>query len=411
MVSERVRPRGGPGVTVPGERPPGERPAVRGRLLGLDVVRSIAILSMVFVHAWPTGWLTPMVAPDDPVPVLQFLNELISNRSLSLFVFCAGVSVALMTGGARPPSGRAMTLARRRLAVRSAAMFPLALLGLAIGEAVLLSFCLWFLLLLPVLRLRARPLFAAAAAFCLISPLYRYLQLNFAGEWAAPGDVYAILTNPGDWPAWAGYYLAGPDTPYAIPLLLAGMGLGRLDLGARTVRIRLMFAGTAVMAASGLLSWLAAGPLGGTRALAQVVPAPPGDGRLPWITPLMMRPYGMFDVSVPMAPMMIGLGLLLTGALLLAADRPAGARLLWPLAATGSLALTCYAGHFALLMLLGAEPPSSFLVFAVVGLTLVVFSTVWRSRARRGPLEWLTNRAVLWAVPAKSPSSPALKGE
>ncbi|MFC6087180.1 DUF418 domain-containing protein [Sphaerisporangium aureirubrum] len=400
MVSERVRPPGGgSGLAVSGEWPPGVPPVIPSRLLGLDVVRSIAILSMVFVHTWPTGWLSPIEPPAEPVGVLVLLNEVITNRSLSLFVFCAGVSVALMTGGARPPSGRAAGTARRRLAMRSAAMFPLALLGLVYGEAILLSFCLWFLMLLPLVRLRARALMVAAGVFTLVSPLCRYLQLNLLGEWAQPGDVYAIVTSPGDWPAWMGYYLAGPDTPYAIPLLLAGMGLGRLDLRSAAVRVRLIAAGAAVMAASGLLAWLAAGPLGGARALAAVMPAVPGDGRLPWITPLMMRPYGMFDVSVPMAPMMIGAGFLLTGALLFVTDRPAGERLLRPLVATGSLALTCYVGHFALLMLLGAQPPSSFLVFAVVSLVLVVFSTLWRRWARRGPLEWLMHLAVTRAVP------------
>jgi uncharacterized membrane protein YeiB len=395
MVSSRVRDTIVTTVSpVPGQAR--EIPAApRGRLLGLDVVRAIAIISMIFVHVWPTGWLRAILPPGEPVPVLLWLNEALTNRAMSLFVFCAGVSVALMTGGARPPSGQGMTIARKRLAVRSAAMLPLALLLLEFGESILLSYCVWFILLLPLTRLRARTLFAFAAVCAVLGPVYRFVILNYVGEWRLPDEGFSLLLHPADWP----YYLLGPDTPYGSALLLAGMGLGRLDLRRHAVRLRLMAAGAATIAGSLLMWWVAAVPFGGLQALAAVRPSQPGDGKLPLISLFMMKPYGMFDVSFPMGPMMIGIGFLLIGFFLIAADKPLWERLLWPLAATGGLALTCYVGHFLLLFPFGRQPPFSFQLFLSIAAVVILFATLVRGRWRRGPLEYLIHRAMIRVVP------------
>ncbi|WP_162795051.1 DUF418 domain-containing protein [Nonomuraea lactucae] len=381
----------------PGTGPP--PPISRNRLLGVDVVRATAILSMIFVHVWPTVWVTRVQPPAEPVGVLEWLNSAITNRSMSLFVFCAGVSVALLTGGARRPAGGDVTVARRRLALRSAALLPFGLILLIMGESILFSYCMWFLLLLPLVRLRSRTLFAASAVFSLISPLCQFLAQNHLGSPPIPGDEFSILTSPGDWPAWLFWFVTGPDTSYAVPLLLAGMGLGRLDLRSHAVRVRVMTAGLAVTVVFAMVAWLAAGPLGGARAVPAGQQPVPGSGEMPWILMLMMRPFGMFDISIPMVATMIGTGLFLMGAFLIVMDRAPWQRILWPFAATGSLALTAYIGHFLLIRLLGRDEPASFHVFVSVAATVVVFSTVWRSWWRRGPLEWLVHRVTDLAVP------------
>ncbi|MEO3812311.1 heparan-alpha-glucosaminide N-acetyltransferase domain-containing protein [Sphaerisporangium sp. B11E5] len=375
----------------------------RSRLLGLDVVRAIAIISMIYVHVWPTGWLRAVLPPEQPVPGLLWMDEAVTNRAMSLFVFCAGVSVALMTGGARPPSGAGMTLARKRLVIRSVAMLPLALILLEYGESILLSYCVWFVLLLPFTKLKARPLFIAAAVAAVAGPLFRFVMLNYIGEWPFPVDGFALLLNPADWP----YYLVGPDTPYAAALLFAGMGLGRLDLRPHAVRLRLMAAGAAAIAGSLAMWWVAAVPLGGLGALAAVRPSRPGGGEMPWISLFMMKPYGMFDISLPMGPMMIGIGFLLIGFFLIVMDQPLWERLLWPLAATGSLALTCYVGHFLLLFPFGNQPPFSFQLFLSIAGFVVVFSTLVRRWWRRGPLEFLIHRAMVRVVPDRPADRPA----
>nr|WP_281390644.1 DUF418 domain-containing protein [Sphaerisporangium rubeum] len=369
----------------------------------MDVVRAIAIISMIYVHVWPTGWLRAVLAPQEPVAGLLWLDEAVTNRAMSLFVFCAGVSVALMTGGARPPSGAGMSLVRRRLVVRSIAMLPLALVLLEFGESILLSYCVWFVLLLPFTRWTARPLFAAAAVAAVAGPLFRFVMLNYIGEYPFPDEGFSLLLDPAAWP----YYLVGPDTPYAAALLFAGMGLGRLDLRPHAVRVRLMAAGAAAVAGSLLMWWAAAVPFGGLRSLAAVRPSRPGGGEMPWISLFMMKPYGMFDISFPMGPMMIGIGFLLVGFFLIVMDHPVWERLLWPLAATGSLALTCYVGHFLLLFPFGNQPPFSFQLFLSVAGFVVVAATLVRGRWRRGPLEYLIHRAMVRLAPDRAAARAA----
>jgi uncharacterized membrane protein YeiB len=377
--------------------PPGETVvASRGRLLGLDVVRAIAILSMTFVHVWPTGWWRPIVPPADPVPLLGWLNVILSNRAMSLFIFCAGVSVALVTGGPRPPSGREMSVARKRLAVRSAVMLPLALLLLQYGEVILTLYCFWFVMLLPLTGLRARALFIAAAVCAVLGPVLRFVLLNYAGQWPMPQEGFSLVLHPSDWL----YFVAGPDTQYAAALLLAGMGVGRLDLHARAVRVRLIAAGGATVAGSLVMWGLAAGPFGGARTLAAITPTRPGSGELPWIALFIMRPYRMFDISLPMGASMIGLGMLLIGVFLIVTDKAPWGRILWPVAAMGSLALTCYVAHFLLLMPFNDPLPYTFHVFAGVAALMIAASALWRRRWRRGPLEWAVHRVMVRAVPA-----------
>ncbi|MFC6087181.1 DUF418 domain-containing protein [Sphaerisporangium aureirubrum] len=373
--------------------------APQGRLLGLDVVRAIAILSMTFVHVWPTGWWKPILPPADAVPLLGWLNVVLTQRAMSLFIFCAGVSVALVTGAANPPSGRRMSIARRRLAVRSAVMFPLALALLQYGEVILTLYCFWFVMLLPLTRLRARPLFVAAAVCAAVGPVLRFVMLNYVGQWSMPHEGFSLLLHPAD----LLYFVAGPDTLYASALLLAGMAVGRLDLHAHAVRVRLAAAGGAVVAGALLMWGLAAGPLGGARTLAAITPSRPGSGELPWIALFIMRPYRMFDISLPMGASMIGLGMLLIGVFLIVTDKAVWGRVLWPVAAMGSVALTCYVGHFLLLIPFNNPLPYSFAVFAGVTVVMIVAAALWRRRWRRGPLEWLVHRAMVWAVPGDQP--------
>lgn len=369
--------------------------APRDRLLGLDVVRAVAILSMTFVHVWPTGWWTPIHPPAAAVPVLGWLDVTLTNRAMSLFIFCAGVSISLVTGGANPPSGHAMSIARKRLAVRSAVMFPLALALLQYGEVILTLYCFWFVMLIPLTRLRARALFTTAAVCAVIGPVLRFVLLNYVGRWPFPHEGFALLLHPAD----LLYFVAGPDTLYASALLIGGMAVGRLDLHRRAVRVRLTAAGGAVVAGSLAMWGLAAGPFGGAATLATVHPSRPGSGELPWVALFIMRPYRMYDISLPMGASMIGLGMLLIGVFLAVTDTRLGGRLLWPVAAMGSVALTCYVLHFLLLVPFNDPLPYSFAVFAGVAVVMIVAAASWRRRWRRGPLEWVVHRAMVRVVP------------
>ena len=65
----------------------------RERLVGLDAMRAVAILGMIYMHVSPTGWLTPGAFADKPA-VLAWIESVASGRAMSLFVLMAGISVA-----------------------------------------------------------------------------------------------------------------------------------------------------------------------------------------------------------------------------------------------------------------------------------------------------------------------------
>ncbi len=377
------------------------------------MVRAIAILAMIYVHILPTGWLVPILPPAQPSGVLDWLAHNLPTRPMSLFVVCAGVSAALMTGGRRPPEGHRLTMARRRLAMRSAALLPFALLMDWRGEPILLWYCVWFLLLLPVLKLGARTLMIAAGTLAVASPVVTLLVLNLAGDFAREFYTYpsvtgfALLVSPAEWPSWALFYLTHPQALYALPLLLAGMAAGRLDLHDHAIRLRLLTFGLAAVVLSCFVSWLVATPLGGRELLhGQGVPGQPGTGSVPALALLMAPPHQLYAMSIPMVAMSIGIAATLLGGFLIVMDRPAWQRVLWPIAATGSLALTCYVGHFALLIPFG-EPPLSFHLYVSFFAFFVLFSTTWRQWGRRGPLEWIVHRVITLAVRDRPLPRPA----
>src|SRR6478735_5927074 len=101
------------GPSVAGEaRPPGRR------IVGIDVARGLAVLGMMTAHVGPEA---------DDVSVGDLMG-LADGRPSALFVVLAGLSLALLSGGAAPVDGRDLARARARIVGR-------ALVVLVIGVA------------------------------------------------------------------------------------------------------------------------------------------------------------------------------------------------------------------------------------------------------------------------------------
>ncbi|MBK1783891.1 DUF418 domain-containing protein [Prauserella cavernicola] len=375
-----------------------ERSVPRGRLLGIDVVRALAIIGVFVVHFSMTGWLRP--GPREQTPaVLDWLDGATSSRAMSLFVLLAGVSVALMTGGARPRTGRTMRTACLRVAVRAVVLFLLSLGIDEFGASVLGFYAVLLVFLLPFTRLGARTLFALSAVSVPLVTLYPIWVFTEHTDWLmteAPTGL-AVLTRPDQW----GDYLfglvftgGGFQTAYGIPLVLAGLAIGRLDLHTHAVRVRMMIGGAGVAFAAGAVSWLALYPLGFAATIDAAQPP-----AMPWQALLAMPgPRSLYATSAVGVTFMIGVALTLLGLFLLAMDRPGWRRALWPLAAAGGMALTWYAGHFVYQSAIGSPQTYSFVHFLAAVVVMLVVSVLWRLRLRRGPLEWLVHTVITTAV-------------
>ena len=162
----------------------------------------------------------------------------VDGRASALFAVLAGVSLVLMSRRTN-----AVGLAVRALLI---ALLGLVLGGLGTGLAIILTYYgLLFLLGLPFLGLRARALFAWAAAWVVVAPVVSHLVRPHLAPRSGPSPAFDQLSNPGHLLAellLTGYY---PCLPWLAYLLL-GMAIGRCDLRSRSVQTRLVVGGLAV---------------------------------------------------------------------------------------------------------------------------------------------------------------------
>ncbi|MFB7664373.1 DUF418 domain-containing protein [Kitasatospora sp. NPDC056138] len=364
-----------------------------GRLLGLDLARGLAVLGMFAAH------VGPVPGEDGPIGLAaQFAH----GRASALFAMLAGVSLALIAGRS-PRVGRAGRQAAARIALRALVLLAAgsALTALNTPVAVILAYYgVYFLLALPLTRLAAGPLAAAALGWALIGP-----QLSFvlragleARDWTAPlttvdpiahlsGEGLLALLLTGSYPAltW-------------MPFVLAGMALGRLDLTSPRVRSRLAVTGAVLVAVGYGGAWLA----------CRFVPVDvnwwdgPENGTVDTSRPaglLTAAPHSGTTFEI-LGALGVALSILIACTALLARRPSVGASL--PVAsvvAVGALSLSAYVGHIVLIEALGGEdlPGSPALLLAGFSVLALALAWCWTRRFRRGPLETALHRATLLA--------------
>ncbi|MEU1555507.1 DUF418 domain-containing protein [Streptomyces scabiei] len=380
-----------------------------GRLVGVDLARALAVFGMFAVHVAPP-------AEDDGFG--GRLLGLTEGRSSILFATLAGFSLMLIAGRREPKTGLAGRQARARIVIRALVLLTLGtvLTMLKTGIVVILAFYgVYFLLALPLIRLRARTLAITAAALAVIGP-----QASFGLTWllgaAASRDVNTydpIARLGGD-----GLLSLLRDGTYPaitwMPFVIAGMALARLDLTAGAVQRRLVALGTALMALGYGTAWLIAKlypPLVEGKAemkelfanldpqsLENLAPGSPAfeaiqdmatDSSNIALSLLGAEPHSgtTFEIAG-------GLGVAIT---VLVCATAAMTRLTWlrraasPLIAVGSMSLTLYVAHVAAYTMLPGGATGTFVPLLGFIAGAILFATVWSRFFRRGPLEYLLN--------------------
>ena len=324
------------------------------RVAGVDVARGLAVLGMFTAHLgddaggdWTrTGWL-----------------QVADGRSAAGFALLAGVSAAFLSGGPRVASGAALDHARVRIVVRALALLPLGVVLSLLGTPVaviLPGYAVMFSLVTVALTWRTRTLLLAAAGFASVgSAVVVVLRDAFtSGPFGGVPPGLDLLVGE--------HYPAGAWMAY----LLVGLAVGRTDLLAPRTPLVLLGVGlpTAVLGY-------------GVGAVAVRGIAPDQTLRRALLT---AEPHADTVTEITGN---VGVVLCVLALCLLLA-RYAG-RVVAPLAATGSLALTLYVGHILVIAVMGPmvvwDPSNArLLAFVVTG---VAFATVWRALLGRGPLE------------------------
>lgn len=384
----------------------------RARLRGVDATRGVALVGMMAVHVLPAS---------DPDGTTSPAYLLASGRASAVFAVLAGVGLALATGARRPPAGRAWAGAGAATLVRG---LLIGLVGLAVATAdtgiavVLAYYGALFLLAPPLLGLRPAATAAVAAVVALLGPA---VSLLVRAE--LPDPTYdnptlgRLLTDPGQVVTellLTGYYPASAWLAY----LAAGLAVGRLALDRLAVQVGLLAGGAALAVAATAVSAVLLGPLGGRAALLAATPglepaaldaalAQGLFGATPTSTWWWLAVDAPHASTPPDLLATTGVALALLGALLLLARvaRP----LLLPLASAGSMTLTLYSAHVALVAsgLPPDDPEASWLVQVALALVL---ATSWLRLARRGPLEALVAEAARRARVLVDPTAGRRRG-
>ncbi|MEU5320768.1 DUF418 domain-containing protein [Streptomyces sp. NPDC021056] len=391
--------------TSPDPAMPASPGPTMGRLVGVDLARALAVFGMYVVHIGP-----PLSATDG---VASWVRYMADGHSSVLFATLAGFSLMLLAGRREPKTGLAGRQARARIAIRAVVLLALGTaMAMEYGGVIILGFYgVYFLLALPLVRLRARTLAIIAAAFALVAP-----QLAFALKSVLTEPVQNTintydplhrLSNVGVLDLlFTGFY----PTITWMSFVIAGMALARLDLSRTPVQWRLAALGAALTVAAYGMSLLLAGKhaldslaeggpsSGSSAAMSGSGSMPPDGGSFESQTSMLLTagPHSgtTFDIIGS-----VGVAILVIVGATAAMDRlPRLRRLATPVIAVGTMSLTAYVGHFVIQSTLplpgGTNTEQSWVPLLVFVLGAMVFATIWSRYFRRGPLEYLLNAAT-----------------
>lgn len=380
------------------------------RVPGVDLARGLAILGMFAAHVGVTS--------DDFATGEGWLS-LVHGRSSILFALVAGVSLALVSGRRTPLVGVPALQARTRILVRAVLLLAIAGLLDLLGTPVALIlgfYAAYFVLALPFLRWSPPRLAGLALVVAVVGPPVAYWlpEVMLRAELWLPMDGSGALTDfllTGTYPAvvWMAF-------------VLGGLAVGRLDLASRRLQVSLLAGGLvtslAAYMASALVTggWLTAVLAGSGPAARIEQQAADASGiyqpePLPWSSPLPTSDYLWLAGPHTNTTLEVlgsgGFALAVLGLCLLLGSSRAVLRVLAPLAAVGSMALTVYCLQILAIwawedQLMAGTGNGELGMLVVASL---VFATVWRWMLGRGPLErfvgWVAGRAA--SIPAAAP--------
>ncbi|MEB4613705.1 heparan-alpha-glucosaminide N-acetyltransferase domain-containing protein [Leucobacter sp. M11] len=375
------------------------------RLLGLDLFRAVAVFGMLVAHVGPSAW-----TPGEAFGTVHWEWEVFHSRMPAMFAFAAGLSLNL---GRSRENGSTQPAAIPTL-IRATLLAVCGLLLISLGTPVvviLVSFSVWFVLVLPFRRLGVRALLILTAAWTIAGPALSFLLRQST---ALPDDMLSNELVGGDYPAltW-------------MPYVLAGLAVGRLDLSSPQVRLRLAGVGAALMSVGYAVSGFLFADGLTARIMESISPqkgfsveqqfarmffgesgvTPTGS----WMWLLVPAPHSGSWADV--------IGCLGVCALTLAVLLPCGdlgrwagnarcwikrtvGRLILFVTPLGAMVLSVYAAHIVAMATIHATTGHSFrgaqseyMLAAFTG-GLLVFSWLWMRRFRYGPLEWLLGKAT-----------------
>ena len=371
-------------------------PAGDARLDSLDILRGLALAGMILVHFHQKMRIEASGLED---LIGWGVYILVEQKAWGIFAFLFGVGFAVLLRRLDARGVPAAPIYLRRLAVL-AALGVIARVGF--GFAILFTYAMWGVVLLLVRNWPTRALLALAIVAAMAGPMTA--EVSGLGAWLRgvpqpPDQTWPLVQAEHQAAAQASYSsllaarwrLFVASTPGGWSGLLPDSNLALFILGLLSVRH---------------------GVIDDPRRQARTIQRWMAFGALSWLVSwTVLRQADAIAIPDVGWPLAMGLGLIrdqwlcfayIGAVLLLLAKRPEWNRRLSPIGQAGRMALTNYMLQIVVLDALASgyglgvkvRPllylPATLMLFG----TEVVLSTLWLSRFRYGPLEWIWRGAT-----------------
>jgi len=379
--------------------PPRLKASVRAgdaRLDSLDILRGLALAGMILVHFHQKMRIEASGLED---LIGWGVYILVEQKAWGIFAFLFGVGFAVLLRRLDARGVPAAPIYLRRLSML-AAFGVIARVGF--GFAILFTYAMWGVVLLLVRNWPTRALLALAIVAAMAGPVTA--EVSGLGAWLRgvpqpPDQTWPLVQAEHQAAAQASYTsllaarwrLFVASTPGGWSGLLPDSNLALFILGLLAVRH---------------------GVIDDPRRQARTIQHWMAFGALSWLVSwTVLRPAEAIAIPDVGWPLAMGLGLIrdqwlcfayIGAVLLLLAKRPEWNRRLSPIGQAGRMALTNYMLQIVVLDALASgyglgvkvRPllylPATLMLFG----TEVVLSTLWLSRFRYGPLEWIWRGAT-----------------
>ncbi len=392
-----------------------------GRITGLDTARGIAILGMIATHIFPLVHLDATGEHISPT----WVGWSLTGVSSALFVILAGVGLSILTANTTHVAATRLQLTLRAVV--------LIFIGLLLGHAgsnvaiILVHYGVMFLLAMWFITLSRKALTITAVTWVVLAPILhgvfsRFMQLQAGGT-----TTYAT-----EWRLWTSPTLADVATRPVLTLwdvlftgyypvilffgyVLVGMAIGRAKLARFSTALILFVSGALTYVVCRGVAWwfltdesLTLRVAEATGTAVENVPAYAVTGSQ-LDTNLLAGAPQWFGLAVPHsgAPLDIystaGAAVAAIGFFILLSRSRLVSRVLFPITATGTIALTAYTLHVIIrglwpsdwprIMVVGAEQWADVWVMLLVHWGLVIaLGVIIKLLGVRGPLETMLRR-------------------
>jgi uncharacterized membrane protein YeiB len=361
------------------------------RIVGYDLARAVALLGMLLVN------FSVLNSSSEPT-WLDYLIEMIKGRAAATFVVLAGVGLSLLTKSVYLSKDRAAINAKRYLLLkRSLFLLIIGLSNFVISPIsdILHFYAVYIAIAACLLTLSKRSLAVLALATITARPLIM-TGFDFVKSWdfntVADAGIWNLLEIVGHF-LFNGCY---PVIPW-VAFVMVGMWIGRRDLPDRSLRKKILLIGCVAVVLAESVS----------RAFIHISSWAQFDlkGLLPWFEIAAWDRTPLFMLSAT------GTALVVISLSMMLADRYGNALWIKPHIAAGQTTLTLYVAHIIVgtLFLKAVERLEMELVFFPLWGTIVfytsavLFAYYWMKRFRKGPLELLMRRFLVFTGPPETP--------